>query len=38
VKVEHLPAGRGEGRTRREAEQDAAALVLVREGVWEKRG
>jgi ribonuclease-3 len=38
VKVERLPAGRGEGRTRREAEQDAAASVLVREGVWEARG
>lgn len=34
VKVASLKPGRGEGRSRREAEQEAAAAVLVREGVW----
>jgi ribonuclease III len=34
VAVEGLAAGRGEGRTRREAEQLSAAKVLTREGVW----
>lgn len=32
--VETLAPTRGEGRTRREAEQDAAAAVLMRQGVW----
>lgn len=34
VNVETLAPCRGEGRTRREAEQDAAAAALVRQGVW----
>jgi ribonuclease-3 len=34
VRVADLAAARGEGRTRREAEQAAAALLLTREGVW----
>jgi ribonuclease-3 len=34
VNVETLAPCRGEGRTRQEAEQDAAAAVLVRQGVW----
>jgi ribonuclease-3 len=34
VAVESLPPFRGEGRTRRDAEQEAAAGLLVREGVW----
>ena len=34
VKVETLEPCHGEGGTRREAEQDAAAAVLVRQGVW----
>ena len=36
VSVGKLAAGRGEGRTRREAEQEAAQAVLVREGAWLK--
>jgi ribonuclease-3 len=35
VRVGKLPLARGEGRTRREAEQDAAATFLAREGVRE---
>jgi ribonuclease-3 len=34
VRVTNLAPARGEGRTRREAEQAAAALLLTREGVW----
>lgn len=34
VKVEGKAPARGEGGSRREAEQQAAAAVLVREGVW----
>jgi ribonuclease-3 len=34
VRVGALPPGRGEGKNRREAEQEAAASVLVREGIW----
>jgi len=34
VKVEGMTPARGEGGSRREAEQHAAAAVLVREGVW----
>jgi ribonuclease-3 len=34
VTIGSLPPQRGEGRTRRDAEQLAAAAVLVREGVW----
>jgi ribonuclease-3 len=34
VSVETLTAVRGEGRTRRDAEQAAAAALLVREGIW----
>jgi ribonuclease-3 len=34
VSVEGLPSHRGGGRTRREAEQDAAAAALVSRGVW----
>jgi ribonuclease III len=34
VTIDSLAPQRGEGRTRREAEQLAAAAVLVREGVW----
>jgi ribonuclease-3 len=34
VIVETLVPTRGTGRTRREAEQSAAAALLVREGVW----
>ena len=38
VKVEGLAASRGGGRTRREAEQDAAAAALVGQGVWNADG
>ena len=34
VAVGALPSARGEGRSRREAEQDAAGAMLAREGVW----
>jgi ribonuclease-3 len=34
VTIAELPPERGEGRTRREAEQMAATAVLRREGVW----
>jgi ribonuclease-3 len=34
VRVATLEPARGDGRTRREAEQAAAALLLTREGVW----
>lgn len=34
VRVETLEPCRGEGGTRREAEQDAATAVLLRQGVW----
>jgi ribonuclease-3 len=34
VTVENRDAARGEGRTRREAEQAAAGALLLREGVW----
>lgn len=34
VKVGKFTPGRGEGRSKREAEQAAATAVLVREGVW----
>ncbi len=35
VRVDLTDPIRGEGRSRREAEQNAAARMLVREGVWE---
>jgi ribonuclease-3 len=38
VKVEGLPASRGAGSTRREAEQDAAAAALIGQGVWRTDG
>jgi len=38
VNVAGLPPHRGAGRTRREAEQDAAAAALVAEGVWNADG
>jgi ribonuclease-3 len=38
VKVEGLPACRGAGSTRREAEQDAAAAALIGQGVWRADG
>jgi ribonuclease-3 len=38
VKVESLPVYHGTGRTRREAEQDAAALALLSQGVWKAAG
>lgn len=34
VAVEGVAESRGEGRSRREAEQAAAAIMLLREGVW----
>jgi ribonuclease-3 len=34
VQVGRLPPGRGAGRSKREAEHEAAAFVLRREGVW----
>jgi len=34
VSVDTLAPCRGEGRSRREAEQDAATAVLVRQGIW----
>lgn len=34
VAVDNSAPARGEGRSRRDAEQDAAAIVLRREGVW----
>lgn len=38
VKVGALQPGMGQGRSKREAEQGAAAAVLVREGVWTAQG
>jgi ribonuclease-3 len=38
VNVEGLPASHGAGRTRREAEQDAAAAALIGQGVWKADG
>jgi ribonuclease-3 len=38
VSVDAIDAGRGEGRTKRDAEQLAAAAVLRREGVWKVTG
>jgi ribonuclease-3 len=38
VTVDAIDAGRGEGRTKRDAEQLAAAAVLRREGVWKVTG
>jgi ribonuclease-3 len=38
VRVDTIAPCRGEGRTRREAEQDAAAAVLVRQGIWKDDG
>ena len=38
VKVGLLAPGLGQGRSKREAEQGAAAAVLVREGVWTAEG
>jgi ribonuclease-3 len=38
VNVFGLPPRRGQGRTRREAEQEAAAAALVGEGVWTHDG
>ena len=35
VSVETVRPARGEGRSRREAEQDAAEVILVRERVWD---
>lgn len=37
AKVGALPPARGAGRTRREAEQAAAAALLTREGVWKEK-
>ena len=37
VNVDGLRAGRGRGRSKREAEQAAATAILVREGVWKAR-
>lgn len=37
AKVGALPPARGEGRTRREAEQAAAGVLLKREGVWKDK-
>jgi ribonuclease-3 len=34
VQIDSLKPARGEGLTRREAEQEAASTVLIREGVW----
>jgi ribonuclease-3 len=38
VRITGLPPERGEGPSKRVAEQDAAARLLVREGVWKERG
>jgi ribonuclease-3 len=38
VAVDKAPPARGEGRSRREAEQEAATAVLRREGVWSAAG
>ncbi len=38
VVVDKAPPARGEGRSRREAEQEAATAVLRREGVWSAGG
>ncbi|WP_274424259.1 ribonuclease III [Chelativorans sp. YIM 93263] len=38
VHIEGYPAGRGRGRSKREAEQAAATEILVREGVWQTLG
>jgi ribonuclease-3 len=38
VNVAGLPPRRGQGRTRREAEQEAAAAALLGEGVWNADG
>ena len=37
VRVEDIAPARGDGGTRRDAEQAAAAAVLVREGVWKDK-
>jgi ribonuclease-3 len=37
AKVGALPPARGEGRTRRDAEQAAAGAMLKREGVWKDK-
>lgn len=36
VKVEGMQKAKGEGNSKRDAEQKAASIMLVREGVWEK--
>lgn len=38
VQVDDVAPGEGHGRSKREAEQAAAAAVLIREGVWETIG
>ncbi len=38
VHIDNVAPGRGAGGARREAEQAAAAAVLVREGVWQEAG
>jgi ribonuclease-3 len=38
VSVDKAPPARGEGHSRREAEQEAATIVLRREGVWSVHG
>jgi ribonuclease-3 len=38
VAIGGLDPGQGEGGSRREAEQNAAAAVLVREGIWKSEG
>jgi len=37
VSIDSIPPGRGDGGARRDAEQNAAAAVLVREGVWKEQ-
>lgn len=36
VKIEGMQTAKGEGNSKRDAEQKAASIMLVREGVWEK--
>jgi ribonuclease-3 len=38
VRIDRVAPGRGEGGSRRDAEQAAAAAVLIREGVWKEAG
>ena len=38
MEIDGVAPGEGSGRSKREAEQVAAAAVLIREGVWATAG